>query len=224
MERASRCRVSRGGEGIPDFWECLKAQGCISAPDNANIKVMSEIRGRLMVSLRQVLFGILAIVSAVVSCQDTATAQANITQITASVVQQLQTGALNPNWYGQQLWMVIAQQTGGTGRYMPLTQLGPVTNVSLTGQIQLPAGPVYAVTVQHQFGVSNWQLGISSYTNRIEYGYFTLGGAAQPLPPQPTPAPPQPTPQPGAQPTPPPNPGPKADPTSAACQKFPNLC
>jgi hypothetical protein len=154
----------------------------------------------------------------------TASAQADPRQILAAVIQQLQTGTPNPTWYGPQLWQTIAFQTNNSGVYMQLVQLGTVTNVVLNGQTQLPAGPVYSLMVQHQGGVSAWLLGISLYTNRIEYANFSIGSAPQQLPPQPVPVPTTPAPTVGSTPTPPtPSPTP-ASPTSEACRKFPNLC
>jgi len=155
----------------------------------------------------------------------TAAAQADPRQILAAVVQQLQTGTPNPYWYGPQLWQTIAMQTNNSGVYFPLVQLGPVTNVVVSGQVQLPAGPLYSLVAQHQNGVSTWQLGISLYSNRIEYANFNVGSSVpQPLPSQPVPIPTSGAPQPGTAPNPPPNPPPAASASSEACKKFPNLC
>lgn len=148
------------------------------------------------------------------SCSSLAQAQQDPRQILAGVIQQLQTGTPNPQWYGQQLWFLIAQQTGNTGVYPALVQLGPLTNATVTQTVQLPAGPVYAITAQHQNGTSTWNLGISNFTNRIEYANFNVGSSPQPLP--------SPNPQPSPPPT---SPGPAGSPSSSpACQKFPNLC
>src|SRR5580704_3951060 len=80
----------------------------------------------------------------------TASAQADPRQILAAVIQQVQTGTPNPTWYGAQLWQTIAIQTNNSGVYVQLAQLGPVTNVVVNGQTQLPAGPVYSMVAQHQ--------------------------------------------------------------------------
>ncbi len=151
-------------------------------------------------------------------------AQADPRQILAAVILQVQTGTPNPNWYGPQLWQTIAMQTNNSGVYPVLVQLGPVTNVVLNGQTQLPAGPVYSLVAQHQNGVSTWLLGISLYTNRIEYANFNIGSAPQQLPPQPVQLPQSQTPFPGTAPNPPSNPPPAASSASEACRKFPNLC
>jgi hypothetical protein len=154
-----------------------------------------------------------------------ASAQADPRQILAAVILQLQTGTPNPNWYGAQLWQTIAMQTNNSGVYVPLVQLGQVTNVVLSGQTQLPAGPVYSMVAQHQNGVSTWLLGISLYSNRIEYANFNVGNATPlALPAQPVPLPWSAAPQPGTTPNPPPSPPPAASSTSEACKKFPNLC
>jgi hypothetical protein len=155
----------------------------------------------------------------------TASAQADPRQILAAVIQQLQTGTPNPTWYGPQLWQTIAMQTNNSGFYPQLNQLGPVTNVVVSGQTQLPVGPVYSMVVQHQQGVSTWVLGISLYTNRIEYANFNIGSSTpQPLPAQPVPLPQTAAPTPGSVPNPPSNPPPQTSGTSEACRKFPNLC
>jgi hypothetical protein len=107
--------------------------------------------------------------------------------------------------------------------------------VTVHDQVQLPAGPLYAMVARHQNGPSSWVIGYSNLTKRIEYANFNLTGQPQvlprPLPPpgpvgQPGP-PPQsaPVPNPGqvAQPGTVPPPNPPANP-SPACQRFPNLC
>lgn len=147
-----------------------------------------------------------------------ASAQGDPRQVLAGMIAQVQTGTLNPQWYGQQLWQMIALQTGGSGIYPPLAQLGPVQNVVVTQQQQLPQGWLFAMTAQHSYGQSTWLMGISSITNRIEYANFNVGSSATPFP-LPTPSP-SPNPQPNPAPVPAPSPG--SD--SEACQKFPNLC
>ncbi|UPJ63083.1 hypothetical protein [Bradyrhizobium sp. 191] len=154
----------------------------------------------------------------------TASAQADPRQILAAVIQQLQTGTPNPAWYGPQLWQTIAMQTGNSGIYPQLVQLGQVTNIVLNGQSQLPAGPVYSLAAQHQQGVSTWLLGISLYTNRIEYANFNIGSAPQQLPAQPLPIPQTGAPTPGSVPNPPSSAPPQTSGTSEACRRFPNLC
>ena len=154
----------------------------------------------------------------------TASAQADPRQILAAVILQLQTGTPNPTWYGIELWQTIALQTNNSGFYVQLAQLGPVTNVVVNGQTQLPAGPVYSMVAQHQGGVSTWLLGISLYTNRIEYANFSIGAVPQQLPPQPVPLPQTSAPTPGSAPHPPTDSPPPASSASEACRKFPNLC
>src|SRR3954468_193926 len=112
----------------------------------------------------------------------TASAQADPRQILAAVIQQMQTGTPNPTWYGVQLWQTIAMQTNNSGVYMQLVQLGPVTNIVVNGQTHLPGGPLSSMVAQHQGGVSTWLLGISLYTNRIEYANFNIGAVPQQLP------------------------------------------
>lgn len=153
-----------------------------------------------------------------------AVAQIDPRQILSAVIQQLQTGTPNPSWYGIQLWQTIAAQTNNSGVYPPLAHLGPVTNITIYQQIQMPAGPVYSMLAQHQNGTSTWTLGISIYSNRIEYASFNIGTMPPSLPPSPTGQPvPRTAPTPGTPAT-PPTPSPPSSPGSTACQRFPNLC
>lgn len=147
-----------------------------------------------------------------------ANAQIDPSAILGSVIQQLQTGTPNPAWYGMQLWQAIRIQTNNTGVYPQLIQLGPVTGINVVQQIPLPFGAAYAMTVQHQNGLSSWQMAISLQSNKIEYLTMNPGSPT----PQPLPSPsPSPPPAPGPGPAPNPVSGPSPSP---ACQKFPNLC
>ncbi|WP_175908021.1 hypothetical protein [Burkholderia seminalis] len=148
---------------------------------------------------------------------ESASAQADPRQVLGAVIQQLQTGAINPTWYGPQLLQTIAMQTGGAGKYPQLAQLGPVSQISVVQQIPLPTGFLYSLQATHQNGMSAWVLGIGAMTNRIEYANFNVG-MAQPLPS------PTPNPNPTPNPSPTPNPNPSDPRSSPACQQFPNLC
>ena len=72
--------------------------------------------------------------------QETASRADAARQVLREMILQLQTGRPDPQWYGRDLWMTMAMQTGNTGVYPQLRLLGPVTDVQLTGQTQLPAG------------------------------------------------------------------------------------
>jgi hypothetical protein len=111
-------------------------------------------------------------------------AQSDPRQILSGMIQQVQTGRPNPNWYGAELWQLIAYQTGNTGVYPQLAQLGPVRDIAINQQLPLPIGVIYAMTAQHARGRSYWEFGISTLTNRIEYASFVAepGGTASPLP------------------------------------------
>jgi len=108
------------------------------------------------------------------------TAQTDPRQILAGMILQAQMGRPNPLWYGAELWQIIAIQTGYTGYYPQLAQLGPVRNIVVTQQLSLPAGVLYAMTAQHVAGPSYWVFGIGSATNRIEYATFATGPGAAP--------------------------------------------
>ena len=156
-------------------------------------------------------------------------AQTDPRQILAGMILQVQTGTPNPLWYGTELWLTIALQTGDTGVYPQLAQLGVVQNVIVTQQAVLPGGMLYAMTAQHAFGRSYWMMGIGSLTNRIEYATFAAGPGSIPytLPGAPTVTPtlPSPAPSVGTPASEPPVSRPKpGDRQSEACKKFPNLC
>ncbi len=146
-----------------------------------------------------------------ISTTDETYAQTDPRQILANVINQLQTGTPNPQFYGQLLWYTIAQQTNNSGVYPALSQLGSVTDIQVNQQQQMPGGILFSMTAKHQNGGSSWNLGISQVTNRIEYANFSVSAQSMPLPDPgsggSTPAPTQP-----------------ADKSSPACQKFPNLC
>lgn len=166
--------------------------------------------------VRSLIFAVGSMMFVVLFCVSLpARAQSDPQSVVTQVIQQLQTGTPNPQWYGAAVWQAVALQTGNTGLYVPLLQLGPVTSTTVTQRIPLPTGMLYAITVQHQSGMSSWVIGISTVTRRIEYLHFDLGGAPQNLPSNTPSAVP-------SQPNPPSNPAPPQP--SPACQKFPNLC
>lgn len=163
----------------------------------------------------------------VIHAGNVAHAQADPRQVLAGMIYQVSTGTENPLWYGPQLWQTIAMQTNRTGIYMALRQLGTVQDIAVNQWLSLPGGVVYSMTAQHQFGLSYWEFGIGSFSNRIEYANFRVGAAGGPiqLPGQPSSG--EPT---ASTPTvgqPPPAPQPKPTPTEDqkdACKKFPSLC
>lgn len=116
--------------------------------------------------------------------------QSDPRQILNGMIYQVQTGSPNPNWYGVELWQLIAYQTGNTGVYPQLAQLGPVRDITINQQLPLPIGVIYAMTAQHTRGTSYWEFGISTLTNRIEYASFVATpGTTESLLPGPSPGP-----------------------------------
>lgn len=86
-------------------------------------------------------------------------------------------------YLGFQLFQTIALQTNNMGCYADIAAAGPVTNMHVINVNQLPAGPVFAVRVNHQSGiVADWYIGLSNYTGRIEYLTFVAANAGSPLP------------------------------------------
>jgi hypothetical protein len=158
----------------------------------------------------------------------TVRAQSDPRQILRGMITQAQTGTPNPTWYGTELWQTIAIQTGYTGLYPQLVQLGPVRNVTISQQVPLPTGVIYAGTAQHARGTSYWEFGISTLTNRIEYASFqaapgstgtgTIGLPEAEPDDEPEPVVKKPTPSGKGTPT------SGTGGTSDACRRFPNLC
>lgn len=126
---------------------------------------------------------------------------------------------------GQQLFQLVSMQTGNTGCYAQIRAAGPVTGMQVLQQQEFPVGPVFLVRVTHQVGGQvDWFIGISRFTNRVEYlahqpaqgGTSIVNGPAPdaqgPIPTQPNPAPaPNPNPNPGgAQPE--------------GCDVYPTMC
>lgn len=138
----------------------------------------------------------------------------------------LQRGNLQP--FGMQLQQTIFQQTGGTGIYQPLLQLGQPVNAVVASQVPVPNGLLFQGRVFHQNGYSDWTLGYSFMTGRIEYGNFnpvavgwpsggvpgTTGGVSG------SPGGNPPTPNTGGPPSQPRIPSTQGD----ACARFPELC
>jgi hypothetical protein len=132
--------------------------------------------------------------------------------------QSLQQG--NMNVFGLQLQQVISQQTGGTGRYQALVQLGPITNVAVGGAQQVQNGVIVQGRAFHQVGYADWTLGFSYLTQKIEFGNFNPVVANWPGGPPGAPSGPPATPTTGGPSTTPAVPSTKED----ACAKYPTLC
>ena len=106
-------------------------------------------------------------------------------QVLSQVISAFQNGGPPQvyTWFGPQLYQTVYMQTNGSGFYPPLRQLGPVTGMQVTGQQQLPAGPVYAIRARHQSGQStDWYIGFGQFTNKIEYLNFQFVNQGQPVP------------------------------------------
>jgi hypothetical protein len=86
--------------------------------------------------------------------------------------QSLQQG--NMTVFGPQLQLVISQQTGGTGLYQPLTQLGPITNIAIESVQQIPNGLIVQGRAFHQTGYADWTLEFSYLSQKIEFGNFNV--------------------------------------------------
>lgn len=145
----------------------------------------------------------------------TAARAQDMQQILLGIIQQLQVGRPNPDWYGFQLWETIHMQTRNTGGVYPqLVQLGRATNAVVEQQIPMPQGMLYSMRATHEHGTSIWNLGYDRIRNRIEYADFNIGPQSMPLPSASQPA----------TPTAPRGQDQPADRASEACRRFPSLC
>jgi hypothetical protein len=126
-------------------------------------------------------------------------------------IRDLQTGQLKWSALSPQLAQTIQVQTGGTGRYEQLAQLGEPASVSLVGTQPLPQGIVcgYRTVFPAAYG--------SGLLQAAFFRFADSGGST------PDATPPQPTGGGGS--TKQPTPGePVPSGTSEACKLYPNLC
>ena len=120
---------------------------------------------------------------------------------------------------------MVFQQTGGTGYYVTIAQLGQVTGAQVYGRQEFPVGPVYAVRVNHQYGAVDWYIGFNRATNVIEYIASQAAPVGQPLPQVQTPPPPPST-SPVSTPAPaaPAVQAPPAAKSGEGCDLYPTMC
>src|SRR5262249_917031 len=131
----------------------------------ARVLPMLELRGwRLFMKTTSRMIG--ALVSAcLIAGLVELHAQNDPRQVFEGMIYQVSTGTPNPNWYSPQLWQLIAYQTGNSGVYPQLRQLGVVKKVTVTQWVALPGGILYAMTAEHAFGRSYWTFGIGTFSN-----------------------------------------------------------
>jgi hypothetical protein len=137
------------------------------------------------------------------------------------LILQLQTGQVDPTFFGHQLLQTIF--TNSTGVDPALVQLGNVVTVEVVESLPGPNGTAYLMKAQHTHGVSNWLLVVSTLTMKVEHASVGINAPppelAQSMPQ------PQPQPQPIAQPRPVPAPaGPTRSFLEEACRRHPNMC
>jgi len=133
-------------------------------------------------------------------------------------------------WFSPSVFQLVYLQTGGSGRYPAIAQLGAATGAQVYGRQEFPVGPVFAVRVQHQVGAVDWYIGFNRVTNQIEYisSQMATGGPPQiAAPPIPTNNPPQvqtPAAAPAQTPAAGPRPPAPGGPQSEACKLYPAMC
>jgi hypothetical protein len=147
--------------------------------------------------------------------------------VIANAAQGVQAG--NLSMFGPSAEMRIRQLLGsgqGALLYQRLASLGSVTQVNILNQYPMPNGLVVQGRALHQNGFSDWTIGFSYLSQRIEFGQFNAMPGNPMAPPAPGPAPPGPGPTP---PTPttdsrPPTSPPVPTSTDEACKRYPTLC
>jgi hypothetical protein len=146
-----------------------------------------------------------------------AVAQVDPRPVLGAVIEQLQTGRLVREWYGDQLWRAIIDQ----GTDPLLVQGGPVSSIDVMQTALLAQGVYYRLATLQSNGMRlSWEMVIIN--NRIE----RLSSAPFPPPSAPFSDQPVPTPEAPSYPRAPTSPGiefenpPQTDP----CKRFPNLC
>lgn len=152
------------------------------------------------------------------------------------LIRQLQNGEAKPDAFAPDIWKTIAQQTGGTGRYAALAQMGPVASTTVLAHTVDAQTTSFDIAAVHKQGISTWHLRFARSDGRIQWLSFHRSPnvlpeagtipdtpakpvAGQPIgragPVTPSTAPPPST---------PPSSTPPASVPTEACRKFPNLC
>ena len=93
---------------------------------------------------------------------------------------------------GPLVYQVAFYQTGGMGCYPVLRQMGVLQNLTQIKSVELPAGPVTLFKADFENGTNYWEIGVSKYTQKIEWLAFRPTEYPSPNPPNP--APPNPNP------------------------------
>jgi hypothetical protein len=96
------------------------------------------------------------------------------------LIQQLQTGNLKRDWYGDKLWNDLLAESDINGFQRRMVRLGRVTNITRTEKLQYRGGPVFGLRAQHVNGFSRWYLGILTKTKRIEFVSYKVGPGSPP--------------------------------------------
>jgi hypothetical protein len=99
------------------------------------------------------------------------------------MIYDLQTGQLHTAFIAPQLLNAIMVQTGGTGKYIPLAQLGAPMSVQVIGMQPLPYGVVCGFRTQFHAVTLDWQMALQG---PILVGLFFRNASGQSVP-NPTP-------------------------------------
>ena len=91
-------------------------------------------------------------------CSVVLLAQTNEERNMGVIINGLQTGSMNWNRFAPDIKLVIAAQTGGTGRYLGLAALGPPLRIKMLNVFQLPAGFYYVFESRFASGTLQWQV------------------------------------------------------------------
>jgi hypothetical protein len=188
------------------------------------LKSSLRLRNAALTRLRRLLRILLA--STIVSLASTislippAWAQTCTEASMRSLINDLQTGNVKWAFLSPMLANAIMAQTGGTGRYAQLAQLGPPVSVQVIGGRPLQYGGVCVFRTQFPAATLDWQTATGfGLVQAVSFQYSGPGSTT------PTGGPPPPVPQGGGggSSTPPKTVG-SVPSTTEACQLYPNLC
>lgn len=128
----------------------------------------------------------------------------------ANLIADLQGGTVKAQFLSPSVWQNILYQSGGSGYFPQLAQLGPIIGISNIGYQPLPNGQVCGFLVQFNNAQMVWQIafafGLVQGVNFNTVGSPGPTGGTTPSPPQP-PTRSDPVPDPGD-----------------SCKLYPNLC
>ncbi len=134
----------------------------------------------------RVFMRIFALLAAVCITSFPAHAQMTPEQAMAQVAASLQVGGMNWSRFAPPVYQAVWQQTGGSGIYPQLRELGVIQNVIRLNGVQLPGGFIYVFRVFFQFGAVDFQIASDNFGNVLQLSFRGSPPSMQPTLPPPT--------------------------------------